>query len=84
MFGRLPSFAQVMIPQEDPSRVLQAMPWYAWVAIVAILVGGINGFLATLIRHRERMAMIRHGMHPDAVTPADPHTKPVCQEASEF
>jgi hypothetical protein len=35
------------------------------VPIVAILVGGIMGICKQLIRHRERMAMIERGMHPD-------------------
>ena len=35
------------------------------VAITAILVGGIMGIAKLVIRHRERMAMIERGMHPD-------------------
>jgi hypothetical protein len=35
------------------------------VAITAILVGGIMGIAKLLIRHRERMAMIERGIHPD-------------------
>jgi hypothetical protein len=35
------------------------------VPIVAILVAGIVGIAKLLVRHRERMAMIERGMHPD-------------------
>jgi uncharacterized membrane protein (DUF106 family) len=35
------------------------------IPIVAILVGGIVGLTKLLLRHRERMAMIQRGMHPD-------------------
>ena len=32
---------------------------------VAILVSGIVAIAKLLVRHRERMAMIERGMHPD-------------------
>jgi hypothetical protein len=35
------------------------------IPIIAILVGGITTITKLLIRHRERMAMIERGMHPD-------------------
>ncbi len=36
------------------------------VAIVSVfLVGGILGMTRLIFRHRERMAMIERGMHPD-------------------
>lgn len=35
------------------------------VPIVAILVGGMIGGLKILFKHRERIAMIENGMHPD-------------------
>jgi uncharacterized membrane protein (DUF106 family) len=35
------------------------------IPIVAILVGGIISITKKLIHHRERMAMIERGMHPD-------------------
>lgn len=35
------------------------------VPIAAILMLGIIAVLKTLIKHRERMAMIEQGMHPD-------------------
>ena len=40
------------------------------VAIVSVfLVGGILGLTKLFFRHRERMAMIERGMHPDLVEP---------------
>jgi hypothetical protein len=62
------------------------IPWFAWIAIVAIVGGVVSGVITkltkTLCVHRERMAMIRMGMHPDAhqqVAP-DPSEKPACFE----
>jgi hypothetical protein len=51
--------------------LIGALPWFAWIPIVAIVCGTIGGVGKTLIMHRERMAMNRQGMHPDA-----PHAKP--------
>jgi uncharacterized membrane protein (DUF106 family) len=45
---------------------LHSMPWFAWVAIVAIISGSVTTIVKDRIRHRERMEMIRMGMHPDA------------------
>jgi hypothetical protein len=53
---------------ETAVPILATLPWFAWIAIVAIVSGSVCGTLKTLIIHRERMAMIRHGMHPDSVT----------------
>jgi hypothetical protein len=35
------------------------------IPIVAIIVGGIIGIVVILLHHRERMAMIEQGLHPD-------------------
>ena len=35
------------------------------IPILAILMGGITAISKQWIRHRERMAMIERGMHPD-------------------
>jgi hypothetical protein len=35
------------------------------IPVTAILVGGIQSITSSLIKHRERMAMIERGMHPD-------------------
>lgn len=42
------------------------------VAIVSVfLVGGILGLTKLVFRHRERMAMIERGIHPDLVEPEE-------------
>jgi hypothetical protein len=48
--------------------ILGAIPWFAWIPIVAIVCGTISGIVCSVQRHNERMAMIRMGMHPDAKT----------------
>jgi hypothetical protein len=58
-------FAQQVEPQwleffSRPEALVFMIP------IVAILVGGIITITKTMIRHRERMAMIERGMHPDS------------------
>ncbi len=61
-------------------------PWFAWIAIVAVGGGIISGAITTVVKHvcvhRERMAMIRMGMHPDAPQQpvSDPSEKPACFE----
>lgn len=45
--------------------IIQALPWFAWVAIIAIVGGCITSITRMCMRHRERMAMITQGMHPD-------------------
>jgi hypothetical protein len=47
-------------------QLVTTMPWYAWVAIVAILGGTVSGIVKLVINHRERMAMLNHGINPDA------------------
>jgi hypothetical protein len=48
-------------------QVLGAIPWFGWVAIVAIVCSTITGALHRAMSHRERMAMIQNGMNPDAL-----------------
>ena len=48
--------------------IINAIPWFAWIAIVAIACGTIDGVVKRSIKHRERMAMIQRGMNPDAPT----------------
>jgi hypothetical protein len=48
--------------------ILNALPWFAWIPIVAIVCGTIDGVAKRSIRHRERMAMIQHGINPDTPT----------------
>jgi hypothetical protein len=45
---------------------LVGFPWFAWIAIVAIICGSISQIITQCHRHFERMEMIRHGMNPDS------------------
>jgi hypothetical protein len=62
------------------------MPWFAWIPISAIVLGVVSGTITTLVKqchqHRERMAMIRMGIHPDAPQHLAALTgeKPACYE----
>ncbi|WP_165235149.1 hypothetical protein [Aquisphaera insulae] len=47
------------------SQFLNGMPWFAWIAIVAIVCNCINQIVAQSQKHFERIEMIRHGMNPD-------------------
>ena len=42
------------------------------IPIVAILVGGAMAITKMMISHRERLAMIERGIHPDASQPTPP------------
>jgi len=42
-----------------------SIPWFAWIAIVAIICETVRKTTCLSHRHRERMAMIQMGMHPD-------------------
>ena len=46
-------------------KLLQPDTMVFLVAIVAILVCGLLAVTKLVIRHRERIAMIEQGMHPD-------------------
>jgi hypothetical protein len=48
--------------------IFSAIPWFAWIPIVAIVCGTIGGVVNSIHKHKERMAMIHMGMHPDAKT----------------
>ncbi len=41
------------------------IPWFAWIAIVAIVCSTLQCLAKSSMRHRERIAMIRMGMNPD-------------------
>jgi hypothetical protein len=43
--------------------------------IVAVLVGGVLGITKLTMRHRERLAMIERGMHPDSTQETDQRTR---------
>lgn len=55
--------------------LVTTIPWFAWIPIVAIISGTIGGVVKSLTTHKERMAMIRMGIHPDA-----PSQKPYYEE----
>ena len=61
---------------EVARSLLNALPWFAWVALAAIVCGGATSMVQAIATHRERMAMIRCGMDPDA-----PHRKPVYENS---
>ena len=52
------------------ASILHAIPWFGWIAIVAIICGSVSGIIISWQTHRERLEMIRQGMHPD-----DAHAK---------
>ena len=43
---------------------LKEIPWYAWIAIVAIIAGAFQKIVSSIHRHEERMAMIKQGTDP--------------------
>jgi hypothetical protein len=47
-------------------QILDSIPWFGWIAIVAIVSGTVSGAFSSWMRHRERMAMIQQGMNPDS------------------
>jgi hypothetical protein len=61
----IPAAAKGMTMQ-TVSVVLESIPWFAWIPIVAMICGTIGGIVKSVHCHNERMAMIRMGMHPDA------------------
>jgi hypothetical protein len=54
------------------SNAICQIPWYAWIAIVAIVSGGVTQMLRQRYKHLERMEMIRQGLDPDKGKPALP------------
>ena len=50
--------------------LVNSMPWFGWIAIVAIISGTVRQVICLSHRHQERLAMIQMGMNPDA--PSDP------------
>lgn len=49
---------------ETFKEVLTSIPWFAWVAIVAIIGGITSGIIKMILRHSERMEMIERGIDP--------------------
>jgi len=48
--------------------IIESLPWFAWIPIVAIVCGTASGIVKMWITHKERVAMIQQGMHPDVPT----------------
>jgi len=47
--------------------IVSEMPWFGWVAIVAILGGVVRSIIAASQRHEQRLEMIKRGMDPSAI-----------------
>lgn len=60
---------------EVGSGVVQSIPWFAWLGLAGIIGAFSTVTLKMVIIHRERMAMLRSGIDPDA-----PHRKPVYED----
>jgi hypothetical protein len=57
-----------LLAGSDASRFfdwVSGMPWFGWVAMVAIICGTVTQVQTCRTKHAERMEMIRLGMHPD-------------------
>jgi hypothetical protein len=55
--------------QPEVIHWLSGMPWFGWIAMVAIVCGCVSGIIQMRHKHIERMEMIRHGMNPDGGKP---------------
>jgi hypothetical protein len=66
---------QVVVEPGLLMTLIQHIPWFAWIALAGITSGTLCGLVRMIIVHRERIAMIRCGMDPDA-----PGRKSVYQE----
>jgi hypothetical protein len=49
------------------SELIRAIPWYAWIVIVAILAGAFQSIVKAIHRHEEKMAMIKQGKDPSSI-----------------
>lgn len=45
-------------------QVAEAIPWYAWIAIIGIVGGIVVQVVSMQHRHAERMEMLRQGIAP--------------------
>ena len=46
---------------------LKSLPWYAWIAITAIISSAVVSIFKGIHRHDERMAMIKQDMDPSKI-----------------
>jgi len=67
--------SQVVVQTSLMTTLVQHIPWFAWIALAGIFGGTLSGIIKMLVVHRERIAMIRCGMDPDA-----PNRKPVYED----
>jgi hypothetical protein len=42
-------------------EVVSSLPWFAWVAIIALILSMIKSVIAMTHAHTERMEKIKHG-----------------------
>jgi len=45
-------------------QFMSSLPWYAWIAIVAITGSTMSSIVRANHSHQQRMAMIKQGMDP--------------------
>ena len=45
-------------------ELMEIFPWYAWVALIAIVGGTIRSLFVAALRHQQKMAMINKGLDP--------------------
>lgn len=50
------------------TALVDMLPWYAWVAMVAIICSSWSSMAKASHRHQERMALIRQGKDPERHT----------------
>ncbi len=48
-------------------EILRSIPWFAWIAIIAILSSAAVSVFKGIHRHEERMEMIKQGMDPSKI-----------------
>ena len=49
----------------DVLQFLTSIPWFAWIAIVAIVCGAFTQVVNRHYEYEERMEKIRQGINPD-------------------
>jgi hypothetical protein len=47
--------------------IVRDIPWYGWIAIVAIISGTTRSVIAASHRHEQRMEMIKRGLDPSSI-----------------
>jgi hypothetical protein len=52
---------------ETFTDVLRSLPWFAWIAIAAILGGTVRSIVKANHHHQQRMEMIANGMDPTLI-----------------